>query len=440
MDTIEAYFSFFKAGQGAFYGGCISSFHQANPFLCWKIVYDCGTTNWIKGNSQSLNNEIDKFKNCCRHFPCDLDNKIDLLFISHFDYDHVSGVKRLLNEFDVKRVIIPYFPKELRKFALCSYSKNDDIEDDDTLLSEEDYFSFIEEPVSFIINLSKNTQVFLIDDKKDNEIEYGSYDSEQNDIYPVGQTIADLPDGIQTNNVTYYKNNLQFFIQNKWEFTTYVKEITNSQFQNLEADLKIIADIPNTDEITFENIKDLLVGVNRTKAHEKYKKHLSDLNAHGLVLLHGPINPSNGFLHGDFENHYFNHFDYNLEVERRTARYNMLVNKIPRLSTLLLGDTSLFGPYRIDFPTNFLSKLESLAVFQVPHHGSDKNWDNTEYINLVSRSNYFQRQNRILNVCNFGYGNKYGHPSHQVISDLIPNIIFNTQFTQFTTFYSLRYR
>lgn len=440
MDLIEAYFSFFKAGQGAFYGGCISTFNHLNPFHCWRVVYDCGTTNWIKGNSQSLNNEIDNFKNCNCHFPNELNNKIDLLFISHFDYDHVSGVKRLLKEFDVKRVIIPYFPKELRKFALCSYYKNDDFEDDDTLLSEEEYFSFIESPMTFISNLSENTQIFLINGEKNNDIEYGSYDAEQNGIHPIGEIIAGLPEEIQLTNVTYYNNNLQFFIRNKWEFTTYVKEITVLQFENLEADLKKIAKIPSTDEITFDNIKDLLVGANRTKAHEKYNKHLSDLNAHGLVLLHGPINPLDGFLQSDFENHYFNEFDYDIDMEIRKARQSRLMNKIPRLSTLLLGDTSLVGPYKIDFPTNFLPKLVSLAIFQIPHHGSDKNWAYIEYEGLVRRSNYFQSRNRILNVCNFGYGNKYGHPSHQVISDLIPNIIFNTQFSRFTTFYSLRYR
>lgn len=440
MDIIEAYFSFFKAGQGAFYGGCIKSFFPRSNNHCWKIVYDCGTTNWIKGNTQSLNNEIDNFKNCNCHVPCNQDNKIDLLFISHFDYDHVSGVKRLLNEFDVKRVIIPYFPKELRKFALCSYFDTGEPKDDDGLMSDEEYYSFIKDPIYFIRSQNDKAQIFIINGENDKEVEYGSYDGEQNDIYPVGQTILELPEEITSPNVLFYKNNLQFFIQNKWEFTTYVKEITPLQFQNLEADLKIIAGIPITNEITYDQIKDLLVGTNRTKAHEKYKKHLSDINAHGLVLLHGPINPLHGLLHGDFENHYFNHFDYYLDVERRTARKSQLMNNIPRLSTLLLGDTSLIGTFRIDFPLNFLSKLDSLVVFQLPHHGSDKNWSDLEYNNLVSRSNYFQSRNSILNVCNFGYGNKYGHPSHQVISDLLPNIIFNTQFSRFTTFYSLRYR
>ncbi len=57
---MEAEFSFFKAGQGSFYGGQIWN-HETNQVF--SIVYDCGTSRFITGNNQSLNREIDLFKN-----------------------------------------------------------------------------------------------------------------------------------------------------------------------------------------------------------------------------------------------------------------------------------------------------------------------------------------------------------------------------------------
>ncbi len=73
MRSIEAKFSFFKAGQGSFYGGRI---YYPETNRIFTVVYDCGTSTFIRGNSQSLNREINNFKihtflqiimksNCC---------------------------------------------------------------------------------------------------------------------------------------------------------------------------------------------------------------------------------------------------------------------------------------------------------------------------------------------------------------------------------------
>ena len=48
---------------------------------CYNVVYDCGTRN----GTMLLEREINKAFN--------RKQSIDLLFISHFDRDHVSGLK-----------------------------------------------------------------------------------------------------------------------------------------------------------------------------------------------------------------------------------------------------------------------------------------------------------------------------------------------------------
>ena len=50
---------------------------------CYNVVYDCGTRN----GTILLKREINKAFN--------RKQSVDLLFISHFDRDHVSGLKEL---------------------------------------------------------------------------------------------------------------------------------------------------------------------------------------------------------------------------------------------------------------------------------------------------------------------------------------------------------
>jgi len=101
---IKSKFCFFKAGQGLFYGGKIYCRESKQVFT---IVYDCGTS----GRISNLYEEIDYFKRMNYYLEKDKEDKIDLLFISHLHYDHVSGIKHLLEKFKVENIILPYIDK-----------------------------------------------------------------------------------------------------------------------------------------------------------------------------------------------------------------------------------------------------------------------------------------------------------------------------------------
>lgn len=77
LDTFNFFRTFHPVGQGAFY----SEEHEG-----FTIVYDCG--------SHPLSNKTKKLVK--RAFGQDSKEKtIDILFISHFDYDHVSAISTL---------------------------------------------------------------------------------------------------------------------------------------------------------------------------------------------------------------------------------------------------------------------------------------------------------------------------------------------------------
>lgn len=433
MRRMEAKFSFFKAGQGSFYGGRIWQ-HETNHVF--TVVYDCGTSPFIAGNNQSLNNEITYFKHRPHYFPLNND-EIELLFISHLDYDHVSGLKRLLTEFKVKNIILPYIEKKHRQFFLTSISDNNDPAGELTI---EEYFSFIESPNQFISQNSENTKQFFIKSNGKTEIEYQGYDNNDNqseNIYSRGTLNTETAELIGQTSVSVYENNLQFFIKRNWEFTTYAKSVSEIAIDKLHACLKKTLKKKPTDNLSLDDLKNI-VTTNRTEAHKCYTDCIGDINSHGLVLLHGPIRFEHlcGRIYSNCELSRF-HNDYHYH-RHHYDEHHFNNNNRAMLGTLLLGDTSI-NPNNnpIDFPQAFKDKLVNVHVVQVPHHGSSKNWDFTAFEALNIGANINRWGNRVVTVCNFGFGNRFGHPSHQVLNDLRSTIFLNTQFSRLNIRYDI---
>ena len=78
--------TFHPIGQGAFYS------EQHKNFT---IVYDCGSKT-----KSSISDLVVK-----NAFP--ENHIIDILFISHFDKDHVNKISILKNQYKIKRVVLP---------------------------------------------------------------------------------------------------------------------------------------------------------------------------------------------------------------------------------------------------------------------------------------------------------------------------------------------
>lgn len=432
MRQMEAKFSFYKAGQGSFYGGRIWH-HEINKVF--TVVYDCGTSPFIAGNSQSLNNEITYFKYQPHYFP--RNDEIDLLFISHLDYDHVSGLKRLLTEFKVKNIVLPYIEKKYRQFFLVSFSENDE---SDNNFSLNDYTSFIENPIQFILQNSESTKIYFVKPNGKTEIAYQGYDddNQSESVYPRGTT-TDIEELNNQPNCSAYENNLQFFIRRNWEFTTYVKGVNEKAITKLQKCLKKKLKKKTDEVLSLDDLKEI-VTTRRKEAHKCYTDCIGEINSHGLVLLHGPIRFEHlcGRIYSNCELSRFQN-DYHYHRQHYDD-HHFKNNNRAMLGTLLLGDTSI-NPNNnpIDFPQAFKDKLVNVHVVQVPHHGSSKNWDFTTFEALNIGANINRWGNRVVAVCNFGFGNKFGHPSHEILNDLRSTIFLNTQFSRLNIKYDIIY-
>lgn len=92
--------SYHPVGQGLFASGKLKLLGY--PDFNW--VYDCGTSSRKSLLAKALDDYEDGFT----------DKKIDLVVLSHFDKDHISGLVSLLARFDVGILMLPFVPLWLR--------------------------------------------------------------------------------------------------------------------------------------------------------------------------------------------------------------------------------------------------------------------------------------------------------------------------------------
>lgn len=82
----------------------------------YTIVYDCGNDAKNRSGSRVKDKIELAFKK---------DEKVDALYISHYDSDHVNGVVHLLNHCQVKHVFLPMLNPGQELWFNIDYSTND---------------------------------------------------------------------------------------------------------------------------------------------------------------------------------------------------------------------------------------------------------------------------------------------------------------------------
>lgn len=94
---VEFVRTLYPVGQGAFYTEVIKKENGSY----FTVVYDCGTET----DHSIIETQINEFKKVI--------TKIDLLFISHFHKDHISGLDKLLDGVKVEKTVIPMLSEDV---------------------------------------------------------------------------------------------------------------------------------------------------------------------------------------------------------------------------------------------------------------------------------------------------------------------------------------
>ncbi|WP_146036544.1 hypothetical protein [Pseudotabrizicola formosa] len=133
MHTLEFGYRFHPVGQGLFCSGHFNRPGQ-QPF---RWVYDCGTEAGLRSETraQHVRNEIAALQ---RDQEAD---HLDLVTLSHFDEDHLSGMLDLLKSFSVGTILIPYLTPWERLIVALS---------EDTA-TDSDLLAFLKAPTAFLL-------------------------------------------------------------------------------------------------------------------------------------------------------------------------------------------------------------------------------------------------------------------------------------------------
>lgn len=363
---------FWNVGQGLFSSGKIIS--GSNEFV-W--VYDCGSMN----DKSILNNAIDSMK---QKYPNEI---IDILAISHFDKDHISGLNELLEDRKVDTLILPYYPLYQRLLVAQSlgiYQDNDIIEC---------YIS----PVIFFSKKYNIKKILLVADNAHNkdkldlseqELEFlrernvsvSFFNIDKNPIHYFG--IEFIPYNVPFEFIKRNLKNIQLsqsHINALWQDK---KQPINQKILNIKEYYYQTLTIQGKNQGEYRNILSLYLYIGILKAKEN-----------GIIDIYRNNKP----YFYIYENKHFWEINHLQQIKN---------------SILYCGDGSLKTRKQLEHIKNYLTpeRINRIACLQIPHHGSTHNWQvnlSREYIHPI------------LSVFCADPYQKYKHPHPDVIFDLI---------------------
>ncbi|KGL49391.1 MBL fold metallo-hydrolase [Porphyromonas cangingivalis] len=396
MNIIERFFH--PVGQGAFY-----SEHFYTSDGGYKVVYDCGTTPLSAKRKEVIKQEVIE-----QAFS--KEDTIDILFISHLDWDHISLIPTLIESVkEVRNVVLPHVDNDYPiLLSLVNFPKAlKDIKGKvvQIITSPEEYFN-------------KETKVWRIRSVEEDV----PRENMNQDILFLDQDTSSIDPLLSSGKklslkglkfwcyipFNYYsskefREELAKKLCNDKDFQEYFKNTLGVERDiSVEEALDVLRDPQKVNDI----IKDKSV---KTKLKDDiYDQLEGKINPHSLVLYSGPIE----------QKAYRNHFYHQKVEQAHNQLYHNLTTCSISCSDFLKDDHSL--KWRVACIYNGDSNYEekklkkwldglwnNVGTIQIAHHGS-------------KRSHDFDCPRGTSFLCPISYGtsNTYGHPSSDVLIDL----------------------
>lgn len=427
-------FTFWPVGQGLFYTGIIDDF---------TMVYDVGTAN----NQEFLDKQIEVFGSKLEH--CHGNKVIDVLFLSHYDKDHISGLAKLDKEkFQIKKIIAPFITPVVKLFYLLELLQ-DDIDNVTEFDLEKVLTTYSDNNILFVhpINgdIDTNDTISEIDisslginnNVSNNELT-GIVNAKYKDIWRfkfIAQTYQTPGNLDWIKKVTSHAEKI-FNVKIIQNTDDNINQIANELFKSItkllnKGDMaKVIQLITKINSINKELIKQgkLLIEQGKKEKLVKDQKELirkgniliqegesMDIRANviSLVLYHEPI-PKDCTLY----------LMNQPRINRRTYLFphwtTRCIKTIENKSGQLLTGDSVFAVKHQKNKKDFYIPIKetwnpfkriflnsnNIGVSLLPHHGSKFGWVD----DFLNHTNTF--------IVSYGLGNTHNHP-HSVVTDSI---------------------
>ena len=340
-------------GHGAFF---TEKFYD-NHDDCFTVVYDCGSQD-----SLLIKNAINNYFN-------NNETKVDVLFISHFDSDHVNGLSELKQYFksDTK-VFIPYYHPNLLRVYPSEMSR-----------------------AIYYINeeLGGKWQIIMVTNNFNNDINERIIDIDEIDTPSVEsgtklrKRIADEP---------------------IWEYVPF----------NLFNDNKII-----------EKIKNFGININQPNEWDKdtikrIRGHFKDkslnqghsINENSLILLSHAT--CGDIIKAAFYDRAQRHHCYHIHPYHATccSCLNDMITAALYTGDSVLKASSVLNPKVLKGYDEFLLMLQKkyakyISLFQIPHHGSSSNSNLTTLLDAMMLRLFVNCSDRDLNRKSFILNNNH---------------------------------
>ena len=383
MPTLQC--EFWNVGQGLFSSGRIQMGNA--PAFHW--VYDCGTNS----SPKLIQNAIQKYN------QQENNADIDLLVLSHFDKDHISGVKELLkNGRKIKRWVVPYYPLWQRLVIASLF----DIQPDD------EEWAFYQNPIQYLktdFAEELNETQFLLLPAKENESEI-SINLEPSDFDDVlsFETTKKL-----SNEFDKSEQNLHWLNPNK--ALLFRKGEEQFEFVLYNVPFHLLAKVPTNLTAFQKQVESIIQSYPNDPSLELKKLYLREFGRSNANIISQHLyirycknnNPVSYNLLNRFAIFEF------LEKNLITA-YSSIKAKS---SILYTGDGSFNNHQLLSYFQSAMGseRMQQISCLQVMHHGSRDNWFKGVAAVLSPSLSVFSADETRKD---------YKHPHDEVVRDFLP--------------------
>jgi len=383
-------------GQGFFHTAAITVGDAS-----FNYVYDCGSEN-----RKALMRAVDKYLAFLRRIP---GGQIDILFVSHLDKDHVSGVDCLATNAALDTVVLPYLSVAERILLLTAATGTGSVDGN--------YLHMIGDPVGWFSARGVRTIIFFQEGGEnqhsdlpgggpfptDEPAKAGAIRVDKDVLAPFrqpsqpGQADVFVAPGDIALPVTVYGQEMN------WAFLPFVHPERERQEFFLEEFKKLVHEaFPIEDGKVPQNMYGFLVSMMKRpeiveKLAEAYLDIRADRNLTSLALYSGPLQQvkqryrfvnSRGYPNGTWGSH----FDYS-------------DGEIGWLGT---GDANLLRQRRRQlYLQRYGAVMNRVVTIALPHHGSRHNF----------HSDILPPHARFYTV-GVGNNNSYKHPHNEVVDSI----------------------
>lgn len=328
---------FHPIGQGAFYSERHGNFN---------IVYDCGVLPKTNVSEKLVKQSFNK------------SDEIDILFISHFDSDHINQIETLKKHCSkIKVVVLPLLDVDEQNLITNIYQSIDNT----------------------IVPLITNPNEYFGDDTK--IVRVKPSDNQE----PTNEQTLEID---QLTNNQEIESSVKISNGNDWCFIPFNFKFTARHQQ--------LINLLNAESIDKDRlVTDLSYALsNRAKLRSIYNKIDGKINQNSMFIYSGP-NGSTPSL--------------KTTQRYRKSLYPFIIwhniNQNPGCIYTGDGDLNI-----VDIKTVYKQQWKWVGTIQIPHHGDIKSYKPATF----SSGNFYC-------PISVGLKNTYGHPSNSVIVDLMEN-------------------